>query len=166
MLKGQDIVVALVLLDEPGVAYAPLAARLGLSASAVHRAVARLATSGIVDGARRRVVRAHLLEFLVHGARYVFPAEWGGPSRGVATGVPLLTGSSVAPAWVWAVPGGAHSGTALVPLHAAAVAVSQADGRLYRRLVAVDVLRAGNATARRLAAAWLRAELSGERAST
>ena len=90
MLKGQDIVVALVLVDHPGAAYAALGERVGLSPSAVHRAMSRLGASGLVDPARRHVVRTHLVEFLVHGARYVFPAAAGASTRGVACGVSVL----------------------------------------------------------------------------
>ena len=158
MLKGQDIVVALVLVDHPGAAYAALGARVGLSPSAVHRAMSRLGASGLVDPARRHVVRAHLVEFLVHGARYVFPAAAGASARGIACGVSVLAEGGAAPEWVWADPI-ARTTRPRSRLHASALVASAGAPAVHRRLVAVDIMRAGSPDARRVAAAWLRAQL-------
>ena len=87
MLKPQDVLVA-VRLAEVGEAdrtFPRLAASLGLSASETHAAVKRAVASGLVDGVTRTVRRTALLEFLVHGLRYVFPAKRSGVTRGVPT---------------------------------------------------------------------------------
>lgn len=86
-MKPQDVVVLLKLAAHPDPSwnYASLAADLGLSASEVHAALRRSAESGLYVPERRSVNRRGLAEFLVHGLRYVFPAERGGSTRGVAT---------------------------------------------------------------------------------
>ena len=88
VLKPQDVLVALRLVaaGEADRTFPRLAASLGMSASEVHAAVKRAAVkravaSGLVDEATRTTRKAGLLEFLVHGLRYVFPAEWSGVTR-------------------------------------------------------------------------------------
>ena len=95
----------------------------------------------------------------MHGARYVFPAAAGASARGIACGVSVLAEGGTAPEWVWADPDGAHDAPALPPLHASALVASAGAPAVHRRLVAVDIMRAGSPDARRVAAAWLRAQL-------
>src|SRR4051794_10790510 len=86
-LKPQDVVVALKLVasgasewTQPG-----LARCLHLSASEVNHALKRLVACHLFNARERRVIRAGLLEFLVYGLRYVFPAELGRVGRGMPT---------------------------------------------------------------------------------
>jgi len=66
-----------------------LAAELFLEPSEITRSLQRSRASGLVyvSGAEKRVHRAALLEFLIHGFRYVFPAEKGPMTRGIPTGI-------------------------------------------------------------------------------
>jgi predicted transcriptional regulator len=75
MLKPQDLLVALKLLTaaEEDRTFPRLAAALGMSASEVHASVKRAVASGLVNPEARTARKAALLEFLVHGVRYVFP---------------------------------------------------------------------------------------------
>src|SRR6185312_6624972 len=94
-----------------------------LSASEAHAAVRRATASGLLDP-QRRVRKAALLEFLLHGIRYVFPAEWGGVTRGVPTSFaapPLhahFAASDLPP--VWAHPQGTVRGEGLLPIYPSA----------------------------------------------
>ena len=63
-----------------------LAEMTGLSLSEVNAACRRLEEVGLLAPERRRVVRSALLEFLVHGLKYVFPVTVGKASRGMPTG--------------------------------------------------------------------------------
>lgn len=140
-------------LEERG--YARLAQRLGMSASETHAAVERAVKSGLVEHGTRTVRRAALREFLIHGLRYVFPAEWTGLTRGVPTSYaapPLCEhfGQDDLPP-VWPHPEGLSRGQGLMPLYRSAPAAALRDRRLYEWLALVDALRAGRARERRMA---------------
>lgn len=65
-----------------------LAVDLSMSASEVHASVRRATRSGLLqDNDRHAPNRKALLEFLVHGLKYVFPAEHGGLTRGHIDGM-------------------------------------------------------------------------------
>src|SRR5256885_864599 len=94
LLKPQDVLVALKSTCprvQGGLVWThlELAVELGLSPSEVHQAVKRLAQSGLtvpLEGRRWDVNVANFVEFVVHGLRYVFFAERGAETRGIATG--------------------------------------------------------------------------------
>jgi len=142
-----------------------LAASLGLSASETHAAVQRAVASGLVDGVTRTVRRTALLEFLVHGLRYVFPAKRTGVTRGVPTSYaapPLKahfsTGDLFPP--VWPYPEGDSRGEGLEPLYKSVPAAALRDPQLYEWLALVDAVRSGRARERKLAATELERRLS------
>lgn len=170
MLRAQDILVALALAGRARSEWRfdGLSQELGLSTSEIHRAIGRLRESGLVDEASETVHAARLLEFVVHGLKYVFPIRFGAPARGLATGPsaePLRSIlADVAPgddgAWVWPSPAGETRGIAVEPLVPAAIDASSRNPRLHARLAAVDALRGGRARERRLAEQWLRTNLA------
>ncbi len=157
MLKPQDVVVALKLVDAsaPEKAFPKLAEALGMSASEAHAAVKRAVLSGLVDGERRSIRKEALCEFLVHGLRYVFPAEWSGVTRGVPTSYaapPLkaqFAETELPP--VWPHPEGTARGEGLTPLYKSAPGAALRDPLLYEWLALVDAVRAGRARERKLA---------------
>lgn len=156
-LLPQDVVVMLKLAvaREPW-SYESLAHDLGLSASMVHSAVRRAGAAGLYDSHRRRPRAEALLEFLVHGVRYAFPATEGGETRGLPTAgdAPVLSarfGPSGALPRVWAHPEGRGRGIALSPLHKTAPDAALRDEGLYAALALVDALRVGRARERELA---------------
>lgn len=157
VLKPQDVVVSLKLVDTSPEerAFPRLAEAVGLSASETHAAVKRAVRSGLVDGDTRAVRKEALREFLVHGLRYVFPAEWSAVTRGVPTSyaAPPLSAqfadSDLPP--VWPHPEGSARGEGLAPLYRSAPRAALRDPRLYEWLALVDAIRAGRARERRLA---------------
>ena len=85
-LKPQDVLVVLKLVSRHDAdwSYPKLAVDLAMSASEVHSSVRRATRSGLLqDNDRHTPNRKALLEFLIHGIKYVFPAERGGLTRGV-----------------------------------------------------------------------------------
>jgi len=90
MLKGVDILLLLKLseLETPRVLSKKLAEELFLSETDVASSLKRCKASGLLywSDMEKRVNRAGLLEFLVHGFRYVFPIQSGSLTRGVRTG--------------------------------------------------------------------------------
>jgi hypothetical protein len=171
VLRPQDVIVALKLAVRPAGTwtYAGLGQSLALSAAEVHNAVARGVQARLLVRVGRETPapsRGAILEFLVHGVRYAFPATRGGLSRGFPTGhaAPGLAGlfatTGEAPP-VWPDPGGPARGYSLSPLHSSAVKAARADDELYRLLAAVDLVRDGGARERGIGEKVLAKALEG-----
>lgn len=168
MLRPSDILVLLKLVrigDLPWT-FDSIAHELGLSASAVHRAVDRATESGLFNRGRREVERAALLELLVHGVRYFFPPKWGGQARGIPTAwaaPPLskrLAHSGENPP-VWPAPNGQTWGIALAPLDPKVTDAVIHDQPLGELLALVDAIRIGGSRERALASEELEVRLQG-----
>lgn len=168
-LKPQDLLVLLKVAAHPPQrwTYAGLAEALSLSASEVHACVRRAVAAGLAVTQGRgewSPIRPNVLEFVLHGVRYVWPAAPGPLRRGVPTafGVEPLAGKLVVPpgeAPVWAHSLGTAKGPSLPPLYRTAPQAALADPALHRMLALVDALRIGRARERSLAAKALEAEL-------
>ena len=168
-LKPQDLLVLLKAAAHPAQrwTYAALGEALSLSASEAHASVKRAIASELAVAEGRgawQPVRPHLLEFLLHGVRDVWPAIPGPVKRGVPTSFgtePLAGLLNTAPgeAPVWAHPQGSAKGPTLSPLYRTAPQAALADPALHRLLALTDALRAGRARERSLATPWLEAAL-------
>ncbi|HME06685.1 MAG TPA: hypothetical protein VKG25_06525 [Bryobacteraceae bacterium] len=167
-LKPQDVYMALKLVAAGSrrLSYSQLALELVMSPSEVHACVKRAEASRLVHGAasRHRPNLVSLEEFLVHGLKYVFPAERGELTRGVATSYgarPLR--SKIArtrePVPVWPFPEGKQRGVALAPLYKTAPAAALRDSTFYELLALADALRDGRVRERKIAAAELHLRL-------
>ncbi len=147
-------------LDNGGKTYADLGQELGMSASEVHAAVRRGGAAGLVKPETKGVVREALLDYLLHGVCYAFPAVPGRVVRGVPTGysAPCLAGefAEVDLPFVWKDAEGSVRGQSVEPLHPSAAEASKRDGDFYRVLALVDALRCGRARERAAAAARLK----------
>jgi hypothetical protein len=157
-LKEQDILVLLKLLgDYPGgFTYPGLARSLSMSSSEVHAAIKRATAAGLFNPLKRAPNKQALLEFLVHGLKYVFVPERAGLTRGVPTAhaaPPLvsLLAPSPDPPPVWPAPWGTVRGESFLPLYASAPEAARKDERLYELLALVDAIRAGRARERQIA---------------
>lgn len=157
VLKPQDLYVLLALLSRGGgsVGYPELAAQTGLAVSAVHSALKRAAVAQLAIFQERRPVllKAQLREFLLHGAKYVFPPMWSSLTRGVPTGyaaAPLnaVIAASSDPVPVWSHPKGKVRGIGLIPLYPSVPEAALKDERLYELLSLFDALRSGQARER------------------
>jgi hypothetical protein len=160
VLKPQDfyLLLALVASGGQGTTYPELAAFTGLSMSEVHAALKRTEAARLLVFEERRphVLRPALREFLLHGAKYAFPAVRGGMVVGVPTAhaaPPLLAqiAPSSEPPPVWPTLEGKVRGIALIPIYPSAPAAALRDEALYENLALFDALRAGNARERALA---------------
>ena len=167
MLKPQDLLVLLRLaLDTNGEkpTFQALAAELGMSASEIHASVQRAGESGLVDQQSRAVNRGNLLEFLLHGVRFAFPARRTTLTRGVPTSyavAPLRKSFAVdeLPP-VWPHPEGDTRGEGLAPLYRSAPSAALKNPKLHEWLALVDAVRAGRARERSMAAKELTRRLS------
>lgn len=157
VIKGQDILVLLNLLDEQGGwTVRSIGAALDLDPAGVHRALQRLEDSRLVDVERQQVNRSNAEEFLVHSIKYLFPIRQNGLVRGMPTAwaAPPLSDELAPtdePPPVWPDPKGEVRGVALEPLHENAPAVARRDPELAQRLFLIDAIRLGDGRVRSLA---------------
>jgi hypothetical protein len=170
-LKPQDLVVLLRLsLEKAGSmpTYAALGLELGLAASKVHASVVRALQAQLVfkdaDG-KPRLVREAFKQFVLHGARYAFPAIHGEVTRGLPTlyaaspiKEKIIAPSDLSP--VWPDKNGKVRGMALYPLYPNVPDAAYRNPALYELLVLFDALRAGSARERNLAQEMLSERLS------
>ena len=171
-LKPQDILVALKLASDGGNwNYPSLAAALGLSVGEAHNCVRRLTTARLYNPNTRAPIRASLQEFLVHGAKYAFPAQRKSLIRGVPTAwaaSPLkeqLAATDEIPP-VWPHPEGTTRGYEFTPLYVSAASVALRDPQLYEMLALIDGIRGGGARERNLAVELLIARLKTQTDTT
>lgn len=160
VLKAQDFYLLLALLARRGEAltYPELAAFAGVSMSEVHGALKRAEQARLLAFVDKqpRIIAPAFKEFLLHGARYAFPAIRGGMVGGVPTAyaaAPLnaLIAPSSDPVPVWPHAEGSARGIALVPLYPSAPAAALRNAALYENLALFDALRMGNARERNFA---------------
>ena len=159
-LLPQDVVVLAKLLSyaDHRPSLARMAADLLLSGSQVHAALNRLSAARLVlkEARSSRPNTSAAEEFLVHGAKYMFPAVRGGVTRGMLTAYAapplsqqISSGSDLPPVWPFAL--GKHRGVSLDPLYKTVPLAARADPRLYELLALLDALRDGRARERSLA---------------
>ncbi|QKT03542.1 hypothetical protein HUS23_06840 [Ectothiorhodospiraceae bacterium 2226] len=167
-LKAQDLylVLALAARGPTPSSYPELAAFTGLSMSEVHGALKRAHQAQLLyfDDRRPTLIAPALREFLLHGARYAFPAARGSMVAGMPTAhaaPPLVehivSGGEPPPVWPYA--DGTVRGIALYPLYPSVPAAAQRNQALYEYLALFDALRSGNARERALARDLLDARL-------
>ena len=167
-IKPQDVLVLLkiVTLGEQPWRVMDLAQKLGISASEVSMALERARRVGMLGPDKRTVRRAPLLEFLVHGLRYVFPAELGPVSRGIPTAhsAPSLAHKIVTQDHervVWPSESAHGRGQSIAPLYPSVPLAVMKNPLLYDLLALVDSIRVGSAQERGSAAVELERRLGG-----
>jgi hypothetical protein len=158
MLKSQDVVILLKVhnLRNSDWTYSKFANSLYMSSSEVHAALKRCETSNLYDSSIRKVRKSALLEFLVHGIKYVFPGKPGALSRGIPTAHsanPLkdLLVIDSADTYVWSTPDGNVKGQTITPLYKTVPEAAKNDSELYQMLSLVDAIRVGRVREQRLA---------------
>ncbi|MCZ7647527.1 MAG: hypothetical protein M5U26_20095 [Planctomycetota bacterium] len=164
MLKPQDVLLLLKLVatQDPDEAYNRLANQLDMSPAEVHKSALRAQDAGLLSilaqrrGSRKTVNRKALEEFLLHGLRYVFPAQLGPITRGIPTGYaapffPEMVGAGADPVPVWPCAEGKVRGMAFSPLYRSVPQAARKDEALYKLLAYVDAIRGGRAREREIA---------------
>jgi hypothetical protein len=166
MLKGQDLLVAMKLAANVGApwTFATLGGALGMSPSEARYALQRAAKSELVSIRTRSSILPSLLEFLIHGVRYAFPAERGRRVRGMPTAdsaVPLSEHLAANPdgQMVWRYAEGTTRGESVSPIYESVPVAAMRDHKLYRLLALLDGIRVGGPRVRALAQDLLAKEL-------
>jgi|SRR5579872_6754186 len=182
-LHPQDVVVVLKLVANRDASkrwtYADLGKDLFMSASQVFRSVDRAETArllnaptvpsppGFVDDLPRVWLwpnNDNIKEFLIHGVKYAFPVERGGPTRGIPTAEatrPLdqhfPQDFPLPPVWPYAE--GPLRGISFSPLYKNVPQAALRDSKLYELLALVDAIREGRAREREIAIRELSARI-------
>ena len=132
-------------------AHATLAQELGLTASEVHAGLERATIAQLArkdQSGKAFAVREALKRFVLHGARYAFPATLGAATRGMPTGyaaAPLKDKivQPSEPAPVWPHKNGQVRGVAFYPLYPTMPEAAGRNPALYELLVLFDAIRGG-----------------------
>jgi hypothetical protein len=160
-LKPQELLVLFKVIAHPGAmwSYAALGKSLFLSPGEVHASVRRAIVAGLAlakEKGKWSPVGPALIEFVVHGVRYAFPAEIGAVKRGIPTAhaaqplIPYISSASD-DIPVWAHPQGFAKGPSVSPIYRTAPLAAIQDSRLYELLALLDALRIGRQRERALA---------------
>lgn len=156
-MRPQDVVVLLKIValgEEPWLAR-DAASALHLSPAEVSNSLKRSALADLYDPVRKQVAKRNLLDLLVHGLRYVFPAQPGGVGRGVPTAhsaPPLDAQFRSGEGFVWPSAKGSVQGQAIEPLYPGVPDVALEDPAMHQLLALVDALRVGRTRERTEAA--------------
>jgi hypothetical protein len=129
-----------------------LEASTGISKSEVNASIKRSIAVGMAKLDRKtnkpKANVTALLEFIVHGIKYVFPANPSAITRGVPTSfaAPGLKGKLMTAGefiFVWPDAMGKEQGQAIEPLYKTVPMAIKKDQRLYSYLALIDAIRLG-----------------------
>lgn len=188
-LHPQDVVVVLKLVASRNASkkwtYAELSKDLFTSVSQVFQSVrraeeARLLNAPIITPSsdseeNGRVFlwpnNNHLKEFLIHGVKYAFPVQRGGPTRGLPTAEAAAPLSAYFPKDfalppVWPDPTAPFRGIAFSPLYKNVPQAAMSDPKLYELLALVDAIREGRSREREIAVRELTARVDGSQVNS
>lgn len=120
---------------------------------------------GLYQQKRKAIAPGALVELLVHGARFVYPAARSGDARGLPTAwaASPLSEALVSPAEnppVWPDAMGEARGIAIEPLHPAVPEAARRDPLLWELLALFDAIRIGGPRERSLAGEMLEQRIS------
>jgi len=155
-MRPQDIVILLKIVAkgvEPWY-MKDLSQELDISASEVSESLNRSALAGLVTPDKKGIRKQNLLEFLLHGLKYVYPQRPGAIVRGMPTAhsaPPLLDQIRGNEQYVWPWAKGEARGQEIEPFHSSVPAACKRDQKLYELLALVDALRVGRQREQHLA---------------
>ena len=133
-----------------------LASQLFISQSEVSQALHRNWTAGLLDDSKRSVHKKSLVEFLIHGLKYVYPQKPGAMVRGIPTAHSAPPLSSVirsdTDVYVWPDDEGTIRGEMIEPLYPRIPKAAKADQSFYELLALVDAIRVGKSREYKMAA--------------
>ena len=164
-LKPQDILILLkiVTLGETPFRIIDLAHDLDISPGEITMALERLRLSSLIASDKRKPNPASILEFLVHGLKYVFPAELGSIVRGIPTahsGAKFPQKIMSDTEYVWPSEEGTIKGIAVSPLYASVPHAVLKDQKLHRLLALIDAIRIGRTREQAMAIKELQKEFA------
>ena len=148
-MRPQDILVLLKILtfSDENWTLSDISESIGISTAEVSGSLERSRVAGFLNQAKRKVNRLALREFLIHGLKYVFPAQIGATVRGIATAhsaspikEQITEGKDI---FVWAYSRGTRRGNSIIPLYKTIPKIIDGQRELYEYLVITDTFRIG-----------------------
>jgi predicted transcriptional regulator len=139
-----------------------LSVELGISASEISESLNRSAIAGLIAQDKKRLMQLAILDFLVHGLRYVYPQKPGAKTRGIVTAhsaLPLNKEIAGNDLYVWPYSEGNVRGESIEPLHPKVPEACLKDAAFYEYMALCDVLRVGRAREKNLAIEELKKRL-------
>lgn len=131
-----------------------LSQELDISASEVSESLNRSAMAGLVTSDKKGIQKQAVLEFLLHGLKYVYPRRPGAIIRGMPTAhsaPPLSDQIRADEQYVWPWAKGEARGQEIEPLHPSVPEACSRDKKLHELLALVDALSAGRKREQHLA---------------
>lgn len=149
-LRPQDIFVLFRFLSPAARSYRQidLAFELGISSTEVGHCIRRLFFSKLIDE-KRKPNQLAMVEFLLYGVKYFYPAEIGAIAQGVVTAhsaEPISKNfrlKKVEDFFVWPSPGGEKMGQSIAPLFPSAPQLKTSCPVVYELLTLLDAIRLG-----------------------
>ena len=166
-LKSQDILIILKIISLGSKSWRmiDLAHELDLSPSEVSLGLERLKLSGLLDSEKKKPYYSALLEFLIHGLKYVFPVDVGSIQRGVPTAHSYGASSKKIvsdQSFIWPSEEGTVRGISVSPLYETVPFAVAKDEKLHRLLALIDSIRIGRVREQNFAKIELEKALSSE----
>lgn len=137
----------------------PLSTELSISIGEVSQSLNRSRIAGLIDFKKKRPHKSSLLEFLLHGLKYVFPQIPGGLIRGTPTAHshPFMKKYFHSEAnYVWSDVNGDIIGQAIKPFYERQPEAAKQDEEFYLLLALVDTIRVGRVRETKIAVDELR----------
>lgn len=163
-LKSQDVLLLLKILavGDRSWRIVDLAQELEISPSEITMGLERLKLSGLLGADKRKPFRSAVLEFLIYGLKYVFPAHLGTISRGIPTAHSYSQNKNFVSDmnFVWPTEKGNIKGISISPIYESAPMAALKDEKLHRLLALVDDLRIGRVREQKNAKHELEKELN------
>lgn len=155
-IRPQDIVVLLKIAAKKDQSWfmKDIAYELGISASEVTESINRSLLAGFLAADKKMLMRNAILEFLIHGLKYVFPQKPGAMVRGMVTAHsadPLIHFIQSEEKYVWPCAKGEERGLAIEPLHPNVPKACLNDSLLYELLSLIDAIRIGKSREQKIA---------------
>lgn len=148
-MKPHDIVIALKIVSFNSETWRiiDVAYNINISPSEVYGSINRLHKVEIMH-MRKHIVKRNLIEFLIHGVKYCFPAIPGIRSRGILTAhssefFKKIISDKKKDNYVWPFEKGNANGISIVPLHKNIPEFIQKDRFMYEHLSYIDAIRIG-----------------------
>jgi len=125
-----------------------LSRELYISQSEITESLYRNMSARLISQDRKKLLKNSLLEFLVYGLKYVYPAKPGNLVRGIPTAHSAKPLSDIfkgtSEIFVWECYDGDVRGQSIVPLYPNAVKAAKEDPLLYELLALTDAIRIGS----------------------
>ncbi len=149
-MRPHDVVVLMKIIsmnkDKLAITNKDLAKSLMISPAEITHSLNRSAFAGLFEPNQKRVNKQALLEFLMHGIKYVFPTQPNKIIRGIPTAhsaKPLSDMITSSDNYVWASLKGNIKGESIAPLYDKVPEIVENDAFLYQMLALVDAIRVG-----------------------